>query len=364
MIEKLTEEIGIMKRWLLKPGWLLLGALLLFGCVQEEAGNGEASGIPVRMADVVHEAVSVPIHTSGKLASSAEARLSFKIGGIVGRMPVDEGESIARGELIAELKGEEIDAQVTQARSGLEKARRDLGRVRRLYGDSVATLEQLEDAETGHDMAEAQLEIAEFNRAHSAIRAPADGRVLKRFVERNEIVGPGTPVVLFGSGGSTWTVRAGVTDRDIIRLELGDSAEVTFDAYPDRGFPARVVEIGEAADPMSGAYEVELALNDGGARLVSGFVARVDIYPSLCEPMAVIPIEALVEADAENGYVFVPDESGSAARKRSVALGCILGDRIAVRSGLDEVSLVITDGAAYLTDGAAIRRVSDMPGQE
>jgi RND family efflux transporter MFP subunit len=313
---------------------------------------------------VVREAVAVPVHTSGKLASPSEATLSFKVGGLVGQILVNEGESVEAGHLLADLKGDEIDAQVAQAKSAFEKAERDLERVRRLYGDSVATLEQLQDAETGYEMAKAQLEIAEFNRTHSSIYAPADGKVLRRFVEPNELVGPGTPVLLFGSSGKEWTVRVGVADRDVIRLALGDSADVAFDAYPGRLFPARIVEIGEAAHPLSGAYEVELALGSGGVKLVSGFVARVDIYPSMCEPMAVVPIEALMEASGEVGYVYVPDESGEAVRKTAVTLGCLLGDRVAVRSGLEEGLRVVTAGAPYLTDKAAIRIVDDAPPTE
>jgi multidrug efflux system membrane fusion protein len=358
------EETMMMKTRIRLSRFLILGALLLLGCGPEEAGDGEARGIPVRTVNVFREEVSIPVHTSGKLALSAEARLSFKIGGIVGRIPVDEGEAVASGGLIAELKGDEINAQVAQARSGFEKAGRALERARRLYRDSVATLEQLQDAETGYEVAKAGLEIAEFNRTYSSIYAPSDGKVLKIFVEPNELVGPGMPVVLFGSSGKVWKVRAGVADRDVIRLSLGDSADVAFDAYPDRGFAARVVEIGEAADPLSGVYEVELALDDGGAKLVSGFVARVDIHPSMCEPMAVIPIEALVEADAEEGYVYVPDQTGRAAEKMAVTLGCILGDKVAVRSGLDDTDRVITDGAAYLTDRSAIRIVDEMPGAQ
>jgi multidrug efflux system membrane fusion protein len=349
-------------RRFIRYGFLVTGVLLVFGCGSKEAGNDEDQGIPVRTAGIVREAVSVPIHTSGKLASSSEARLSFKVGGIIGRIPVDEGQSVGRGELLAEIKGEEIDAQVAQARSGFDKAKRDLERIRRLYQDSVATLEHLQDAETGLTVARAQLEIAEFNRTHASIYAPTEGKILKRFVEPNELVGPGTPVLLFGSNGGKWTVRAGIADRDVIRLELGDSAEVCFDAYPDMRFPARVVEIGKAADPLSGTYEVELALDDPGARLVSGFVAQVDIYPAMCQELFVVPIEALVEADGEKAYVYVPDESGKTARKRAVTLGCLIGEKVAIRAGLEHVQQVITEGAAYLTDKAAIRIVDDSAG--
>jgi multidrug efflux pump subunit AcrA (membrane-fusion protein) len=80
--------------------------------------------------------------------------------------------------------------------------------------------------------------------------------------------------------------------------------------------------------------------------------------------MAVIPIEALVEADAQKGYVYVPDPSGGTARKTPVALGCILGDKVAVTSGLEGADRVIADGAPYLTDKAAIRIIDDTPGTQ
>ncbi len=354
--------ISEMRRFLvggILPAMVLAAVAVMVGCGGTGDGNGGGQGIPVETARVEFEEVSIPIHTSGKLTSATEARLSFKTGGIVGSILAEEGEAVKRGRLLAALKADEIDAQVNQARSGFEKAERDFRRAERLYADSVITLEQLQDVETGFSVAKSQLKIAEFNQAYSLIHAPTDGKVLKRFVESNELVGPGSPVFLFGSSEGQWIVRAGISDRDIIRLSLGDSARVSFDAYRDKYFPARVVEIGEAADPMSGAFEIELALDDPGMKLVSGFVARVDIFPASCDPMHVVPIEALVEADGDRGYVYVPDEAAGTAVKTRVILGCLIGERVAVQSGLEGSDRVITRGAAYLTDGAAIRIVDD-----
>jgi RND family efflux transporter MFP subunit len=339
----------------------LVGIAVFGGCGGNGKGNDGEQGIPVVTARVGFEEVSIPVHTSGKLTSATEARLSFKTGGILGSILADEGETVKRGQLLAALEADEIDAQVNQARSGFEKAERDLKRARRLYADSVITLEQMQDAETGFSVAESHLKIAEFNQVHSSILAPTDGRILKRFVEINEMVGPGSPVFLFGSSVGQWTVRAGVPDRDIIRISLGDSATVSFDAYRGMDFPARVVEIGEAADPMSGAFEIELALDDRGMKMVSGFIARIDIFPATCQPMHTVPIEALMEADGERGYVYVPDgETGTVTRK-AVVLGCLIGKKVAVLSGLEGEDLVVTRGSAYLTDKAEIRIV-DEPG--
>jgi multidrug efflux system membrane fusion protein len=348
-----------MKRLRVIAGTLAIGGfiLTLVGCGSEDTRTEAQAATPVRTAAVTYEEMSVPVHTSGQLSSATETRLSFKVGGIVGSVLADEGESVEPGRLLAQIEPDEINAQVAQARSAYDKAERDLWRVRRLFQDSVATLEQLQDAETGFKVAGSQLEIAEFNQDHAVITAPSAGRILKRFVEANELVGPGTPVFLFGSTGEEWIVRAGVTDRDVIRLRLGDSATVRFDAYPDETFGAEVTEIAEAASPLSGAYEVELSLRPNQVKLVSGFVAGVDIHTSEMLAGHVIPIEALVEADGNSGYVFAPDASGKTVRKIPVKIAGIIGSRVAIKAGLDNVTDVVTDGAAYLTDGSHIQMV-------
>ena len=125
-----------------------------------------------------------------------------------------------------------------------------------------------------------------------------------------------------------------------------------------------MVEIGESADPLTGTYEVKLELDEAGAKMVTGFVADVDIYPTKCEPMPVVPVEALVEADGERGYVYVPNAEGTKVSKTAVTIGCLVDARVAIAHGLEDVGRVVTDGAAYLTDKAAIRIVDETPRQD
>lgn len=309
----------------------------------------------VKTVEVKQKEISLPIHTSGKLSSKAEMKLSFKIGGIIEHISVDEGQRVKKGQLLAKLDLSEIEAQANQARSGFEKAKRDFARVKKLYADSVATLEQMQDATTGLEIARSNMKVAEFNLRHSAIYAPADGKILKRFVETNEMVGPGTPVFIFGSAGRDWVVRVGVTDRDVIQLQLNDPAFMSFDAYPEIKFDAQVSEIAEAADPMSGTYEVELKINQGNHRLISGFVAKVDIVPVEKQHSFIIPIEAFMEGDGNRGFVYTLEPNKQQVKKIPVKIGSILDNRIAVTSGLENVSKVITEGAPYLSDGCKVQ---------
>jgi len=333
--------------------------LFWLGCNSKANELQTEAEILVKTAAVQQQEITLPVHTSGKLSSKSEMKLSFKVGGIIKNIFVDEGQTVKKGQLLAKLDLSEINARVTQARSGFDKAKRDLERVKQLYADSVATLEQMQDATTGFEIANSNLNVAEFNLQHSAIYAPDDGKILKRFVETNELVGAGHPVFMFGSSSTDWIVRVGVSDRDILRLQLGDSAIVAFDAYPNVTLPARVSEIAEAADPMSGTFEVELKITEGNYKLISGFFAKVDIIPSVKQLSFIIPIEAFVEGDAHRGFVYTLQKDRSKVRKIPVEVGVIFEESLAIVSGLDNVSLVITEGTPYLTEESAVKIINE-----
>src|SRR2546426_60629 len=77
--------------------------------------------------------------------------------------------------------------------------------------------------------------------------------------------------------------------------------------------------------------------------------------PRAAQPMFVVPVDAVLEADGSRGTVFVLSADGKRAERRAVTIGFLDGDRVAVVAGLAGVRSVVTDGAAYLDDGAAVR---------
>ncbi len=309
----------------------------------------------VFVQDIAEEKRALPIRSSGRLSTKAEVKLSFKIGGLVDRVYVDEGQRVKKGTRLARLNMAEIDAQVLQAKSGLDKAKRDRDRAEGLYADSVATLEQVQDARTAVEIAEANLKIASFNRTHAEIFAPASGRVLKRAAEAGELVGAGQPIYVFGANREGWVVRVGLADQDIVKLAVGDSAKLSFDAYPDEIFQGRVTEVADAADPMSGTFEVEIAIDEPANLLKSGFIARVDLFPSKAEPLYFLPIEALVEGNGDEGIVYVYDAAQNEAKKIPVKIARILDEEIAIKSGLGNYTQVITEGASFLYGEGPVR---------
>jgi membrane fusion protein, multidrug efflux system len=300
----------------------------------------------------------LPIHASGVLTSSAEQRLSFKIGGVIQKIYVDEGDVVRAGQLLAVLDKTEIDAQVAQAQQGLAKAERDLGRVQGLYKDSSATLELLENATTGRDVAKETARIATFNQQYAEIRATRSGKVIKKLMNEGEITGPGTPVfVLFETGNDDWVVKTNVSDRDWARIGVGMPARVVMDAYPDAVFNCKVSDLSPAADPASGLYPVEIRIAPQGRRFAPGLFAQVDITPPQSRLYAIVPVEALVEGDGKAAFVFTPGADGVSVRKIPVQIGSIEGSNILITNGLEGVSEVVTAGAPYLTERKKIRKI-------
>src|SRR6185312_11413810 len=140
----------------------------------------------------------------------------------------------------------------------------------------------------------------------------------------------------------------------VVSIRKGDSAVAHFEALPNRGFAGRVSRIGAAADQGTGTYEVEIAL-DRAEELAAGLVGRVEIRPSEGSPAKLIPVEAVLEADGGDATVYALSPDGSHAERRRVTVSFIDGNRVAVAQGLEGVNRVLTDGAAYLDDHAAVR---------
>lgn len=312
------------------------GILSLTACNTNEIQEKDEKSVKVQTIQVKNEDISVPIRTSGKLYAESELKLGFTTGGIIQRVYVEEGQSVKKGQLLAQLDLSEIQSQVMQTRLALEKAKRDYSRAKNLYGDSVATLEQLQNSQTALEYAESNNTIANFNLQHSRIVAPSDGKILKLLAEQNEISGPGYPVLLFGSIEDAYIIRINVTDKDIFKIMPNDRADIEFDAYPNKHFEAFVSEIGRAADPFTGTFEVELKLKDPKVELASGLISYVELRPSKKETLALIPIDAVISGTGNTAFVYALSEDNK-----------VIKLKLKVNEITDEHVLAYTEGMTY-----------------
>src|SRR5262245_2891350 len=331
---------------------LVFLAVFIAGC-GNHAQPQAARPTPVRVQEAVQGPAIPLVDTNGLVVNKHELRLSFKMGGVVRRIHVQEGDTVKQGQRLAEIELTEVDAQVEQARQMAEKSARDLKRGENLYADQVISLEQLQDLRTQAAMAEASFKSAQFNLGYSVIVAPRDGVVLRKLVEERELVPAGTPVLVFGESARGYVVRAALADREIINVKLGDKGEIRMDAFPGQAMSGTVVEVASAADERSGMFPVEVRFDTPPPRLVSGLVARLSLAPeTAAPPLTYVPMAALVEGDGDRASVFVL--KGGKAQKREVRVAFITADSIALESGLAAGEAVITDGALFLENGEAV----------
>ncbi|HEY0941269.1 MAG TPA: efflux RND transporter periplasmic adaptor subunit [Steroidobacter sp.] len=335
---------------------LLLSASLLViaGCDSTADNQQPVELARVRVAEAVMGPAAPSIRTNGLLANEDEIRLSFKVGGVIRRLSVTEGEQVRKGQKLAEIEQAEIDAQVEQASQAYEKARRDLERGDRLYADKVISLEQLQDLRTQLAVNEAALSSAKFNWSYAAIVAPHDGTVLRRLAEERELVQAGAPILVLGAKDKGFVVRAGLADREIVQVKLGDEAQIRLDALPGKTLTGKVTEVSGAADTASGMFGIEVALDPTDLPLKSGLVAKLTIIPSTAKAgeRVYVPISAIVEGSGRTARVFVLDQKH--ARRRDIEVAFIEGESVALHAGLQAGEQVITDGAQYLEDGEEV----------
>lgn len=336
---------------------ILLPLLLALAACGEDPPPPAAKPAPplfVRTAPVAREARAKPVVATGLLASKAERKASFKLGGLIASITVDEGAQVRRGQVLATLRATEVEAAVEQARQGVAKAERDLSRAQTLFDGNAATREQLDDATTGAAIARSQLRAAEFNREHAVIRATTDGRVLRRLAEPNELVGPGQPVLVLSGDSAGWVLRAALADRDAVRVSQGTPAEVTLSAWPLVPLAGKLSELASAATPL-GTYEVEVALTeDPRAPLRSGMIGKLRLSPPTTELVALIPAVALRDGQGERATVWSLRGDGGVTRHR-VRVAFFLDDQVAIAEGLDGVTEVVTDGAPYLNERSRVQ---------
>ncbi|GAB3248260.1 efflux RND transporter periplasmic adaptor subunit [Larkinella harenae] len=340
---------------------ILAGGLWACGTKAEETQSktktdqADDTSIPVKLTKVESVIRTEPVVASGLVSSAEEAKLSFKVGGIIEKLYVKEGQPVRKGQLLATLNLTEINAQVSQAQFAREKTERDLNRVKALYADTAATLEQLQNATTGHDVAQQNLTIAQFNQNYAQIRSTVDGTVTRRLMNEGELATAGSPVFMISSTRQNdWIVRVGVSDKDWARLKIGNRATITLEAYPDRTFTGTVSELAQAADPMNKLYDVEIRINPGAVKFAPGLFAKATLQPAQSRSYALIPIEAIVEGDGKNGFVFTLSDDQKHVRKIPVQIGFIDNDKVLLSNGLSGISNVITAGSAYLTETSTV----------
>lgn len=337
---------------------LLLSGLFFLQCsTKEKEQTSKPANLDTTMVVTVH-ASSAGSHLSttaiGIITNGQEAKPSFKTGGIVAATYFEEGDYVKKGQLMARLNLAEIEAQLQQASEALGKAERDKGRAERLYADSVATLEQVQNATTAVAVAKKTIEIIQFNKQYSEVRSPIDGRIVKQIVHAGEMAAPGMPVyAIIGTSGADWKIKAGFIDRDWVQLKPGQKATFTLDANPGKQYEVTLTEKAVIAGNASSLIDAEFSFKERPSDLAVGLLGKISINTHSNNYILSIPIECLTRSSDNTSYLYV-NENGK-ARLRKIITGQLMEDRVEVLSGISAQDEIISTGAMYLEDGDVIK---------
>lgn len=349
-------------RWII---WLFL----LSGC-QEEAIQQEAPIRPVKSTVLSSGQVSEVATFTGITQSDQEAALAFKVGGVVARVSVKDGQRVRQGQLIASLDSEDYalqvdqaQVQVKQAETSLNVARSTYSRIERLYENNSVSLSEFEQAKGNYEASEAQLEAAQKQLEaaqnqvrYTQLRAPFSGLISSLNIEAGELVGTGNPVGLLSSEGKP-QVSFGVAGRYVGLIKEGQQVEIRLSDLGDQVFEGKVTEVA-FSQGNAATYPVKASFTTAIPAIRPGLSAEVrfPLSPQANERPIILPAKAVREDAQGQRYVYqlVGEGDTLTVTQSPVELGSLNANGFILKSGLSDGDRIATAGLNSLLEGMQV----------
>ena len=356
-------------------GVFLLGALLAasVACGGKHAEEEKTPEVPTIAADttkVTRRMVVDELVVRGTVAAvpNEDVKVSALVPGRVNTVTVAEGDTVAQGQVVAELERQPLQDQrrqaaaaVEQAKAQVENARLNLQRNQQLFERGIAAGKEVEDARKDLASAQAALEqataglsTADRNLARAEVRAPISGQVVKRMVSGGEQVdGTAAQPIVEIANLDRVELGANVPAEYLARLKPGLSVNVSTDAYPGRTFSGSILTIAPAVDPATNAALVRIRITNAGRLLKVGLFAEARVKVDEHANVLVVPPSALVR-NQERTVVYVV--TGDTAQRTPVTVGLEKPDAVEILTGLTEGQTVLTSSVYGLGDKAKLAK--------
>ena len=337
--------------------WFCFLSLLTFAChgPAEDTAEETVNRIRVRTADYEKQDFALTERFSGEVKPQKQVNLSFNIPGKIERLYFDEGDSVKRGQLLAQLEQQDYKTVRNQSLALWEKAKRDFERSQRLWKEGSIQEQIVQDAETGFKASLAVLEAADLNLEHCLMYAPFSGHVAFRFGEEREMAAPGQ-VVFTLMNLSRVIVELGVPERSIGRLKEGQTANIVVQSLQEENIVGRVSHVAVSAFPDSRLFKVEIEINNSNLDLKPGMTASVGVITGTIPDASVFPIDVSVLRKGDR-VIFLLDENK--ARMVVVEDYLISGESLIIRDPLPAAGQIIIDGQDVLFDGMPVIVIKD-----
>jgi multidrug efflux system membrane fusion protein len=345
--------------------------VLLAACGKGEA-NVEAAR-PVLVVHPGHDAAPSLSAFAGEVRAREESPLSFRVGGQLVKRFVDAGDSVRRGQRLAELDPGDLRLQVQSAQAQLAAAEAELARTasdRKRYAtladQQLVSRSTLDAQNAAHAAAEgqaraarAQLDVARNQAAYTQLRAPRDGVIASRSAEAGQTVTSGQ-VVFTLAGDAGREVAIALPESRIRDFAVGQPVLVELWSAPGERLPGRIREISAAADPQARTYAARIALDAAAAKAVElGQSARVYVPGAqrAADSTLRLPLSALQRGPDGAAAVWVVKPDTMTLHLVPVRAGAYGEDSVPVLSGVRANDWVVAAGGHLLREGQKVAPV-------
>lgn len=361
---EIISEAKMNKRILIT---IVLALTFMVACSQNESENSEKA-VPVKIYKVKSESISQYIRTTGMVKAEDDVILLSKIPERVEKIYVRPGTRVQKNQILAEQKNDIYKQGMEIANSALRSAEvhlkmtlQDFERMNKLFSEKAISQQQFDQIKSAKETAEQT-----FNQAKSAyeqskeqydnsfIKAPFDGIVAAVYVEENQTINMGQPVIQILSP-SKMKSKVNLTGTDVQNVKVGQKVSINFPTITGETFNGRVEKINSSIDQLSKSLEVEIVLLSSDSRIKSGLFGEFLIETKKVNECIVVPENALmpqteIKIDKETGlqnlfkkfYLFVLDNGR--AKLKEVKTGIANNGQIEITSGLSLGDSIIVVG--------------------
>jgi RND family efflux transporter MFP subunit len=283
----------------------------------------------------------------GTVRSRQRAQVEAKVSGRILDYLATPGQVVKKGDLLARLDVQEIDAKVAQAKASLDQAKKEMERYTQLLAASAATKQEFDNAEARLKIATAAVSEAETMLSYASVTVPFDGVITRKLAEVGDLAMPGKPLVEI-EAPTNLRFEADLPEAILERIKLGAKMKVKI-ASISAPLEGTVSEIAPIADAVSRTFQVKFDLPQTEG-LRTGQFGRVSVPVADAQSLTVPTAAVIKRGQMEIVFVAASDH----AQLRLVKTGKMVGGDTEILSGLEEGEAVIINGITRLEDGQPV----------
>ncbi len=348
-----------------RAGVILVVVPLLFaaGCQEKKAEKKPEVVRPIKIMTVKDGRTVLTQGFPATVRAARRAVLSFKVSGPLVQLPVDEGQQVKQGALIAQIDKRDFKTAVDAAMARYREAEQQFRRYKELYARNQVSKAEFDRYQAARDMAKAKLDDAANALCDTTLRAPFTGIIAKRYVENYYKVQAKEPIVDL-QDISRIEILVDLPElvmATAIRSRNDYQVKASFEAIPGQEFPLELKEFATEADPATHTYQVVLVMDQPQeANIYPGMTAKVTstLKPGKKQQDTAIYIPAIAVLDTSGNqpYVWVFDAKEGTVHRRDVKIGNLSGSSsIHILAGLKPGEQIAIAGITKLREGMKVR---------